>query len=259
MNRTELFNIWAPANAHWSVWVKPVLFAHASHRFLPVQLPTFLPAQIDLFSPADKNSVLIIDLPGVTSIALGMSVAEVGYRPIPLFNAIPASTEVLGSVSSAVDVSSIIASLVATTPRLAELHLPLDAPPAFLLDARRRYGAGASLQPGMFDNRSLSLPTDFPSGNLLLSRGFTRVILIGEHILGPQPDLSHTLLRWQNAGLQILSTTVESSAAPTPIRITKPPFFRSIFHRLLATTGLRPNPLGGFGGTLPIPHASSFG
>jgi hypothetical protein len=40
---------------------------------------------------------------------------------------------------------------------------------------------------------------------------------------------------------------------PTPLRVPRPPLFDFAFQRLFAVIGLRRNPLGGFGGTLPEP------
>ena len=107
----------------------------------------------------------------------------------------------------------------------------------------------------MFDNRSISLPTDFPSANLLLSRGIRRIILVQAHFTDPQADLSHTLRRWQEAGLTILAVAIDEPAAPRPITIRRPTAFRLLWYNLLAKLGLKPNPLGGFGGRLPMPSS----
>ena len=107
--------------------------------------------------------------------------------------------------------------------------------------------------PGVFDNRSISLPTDFPSANLLLSRGIRRIVLIQSRHSEPQADLSHSLLRWQQAGLTILAAAIDEPDPPRPITIKRPRAYRLLWYHLLAKLGLRSNPLGGIGGFLPMP------
>jgi hypothetical protein len=150
----------------------------------------------------------------------------------------------------------IAGALSAATPAIDRLNLSFEAPPAFMLDADRRIGTGPALTPGMFDNRSVSLPTDFPSANLMLSRGIGRVILVQMDSIEPQPDLAHTLLRWQEAGMDILALPLSHPHDPVRIRVTRPPLFRRIWQRVAATMGLRRNPMGGFGGMIPIPSSS---
>jgi hypothetical protein len=107
----------------------------------------------------------------------------------------------------------------------------------------------------MFDNRSVSLPTDFPSANFLIAQRIARVIVLAT-TAEPQEDLSHTLLRWQQAGIAIeMVSPLAPELVPMPITVRKPPMFRMLWQRILATAGLRRSPLGGFGGVLPIPSS----
>ncbi len=71
----------------------------------------------------------------------------------------------------------------------------------------------------------------------------------------PQEDLAHTLLAWQEGELSILARAPSAVGPPEPIRVARPSNFRVMWYRLLATLGLRRNPLGGFGGTIPVPSA----
>jgi hypothetical protein len=131
-------------------------------------------------------------------------------------------------------------------------RLSLQAPPAFLLDSRRR-GIGAVCRPGDFDNRSISLPTDFPSANFMLASRVRDAIVLQEQEGTPQQDLSHTLRRWQEAGIRIMTSM--PGASPQQVIVPRPPRFRHMWYGLLARMGLRQNPLGGFGGFLPVPSA----
>jgi hypothetical protein len=159
-----------------------------------------------------------------------------------------------GFNASLVDVGPILSALFHAAPRLEGLPLPAKAAPAFLLDANRQVGRFSPL-PGRFDNRSVSFPTDFPSANLLLSRGIHRAVLVQESGTRPQADLAHTLRRWQEAGIAIELKLLAVDGPPVPLVVSRPSQFRSLWHRLLVASGLRRNPLGGFGGMLPMPSA----
>src|SRR5436190_11211390 len=88
MTKEELFEIWAPPNGRWSPWVKPVLFAcmdgepalaaGASVGFDTSGIP-----------PVQNNAALVLDLPGAEGVWAGMAAASQGYRPVPLYNAVP--------------------------------------------------------------------------------------------------------------------------------------------------------------------------
>jgi hypothetical protein len=157
--------------------------------------------------------------------------------------------------SALVDVTPIQRELAKGAKFLQKLSLPLEAPPAFLLDARREAG-GAIGSPGRFDNRWVVLPQDFPSANLLLSRGLRTCLLIQERPGPPVTDLSHALLRWQEAGIRIHRRALLSDTKPMPLFVEKPWFFRSLFYTVLALMGLRRNSAGGFGSLIPIPSSS---
>jgi hypothetical protein len=64
------------------------------------------------------------------------------------------------------------------------------------------------------------------------------------------------LLRWQNAGIVILACPLDENlegSEPAPIVLARPTWFGAIWHNALSVLGLRRSPLGGFGGTLPVP------
>jgi hypothetical protein len=173
----------------------------------------------------------------------------------------PVTSESFGPIGpptrELVDVWSIVHALQHATPILDAISRSLgdDAPPAFLLDSCRRFSRFLA-QPGDFDNRSVSLPTDFPSANFLLSRGIRRAMLIATTDLRPQEDLAHTLLRWQQARIEILGIAIDAAMhEPHAIRVERPAFFRVVWHNLLSRVGLKRSPMGGFGGTLPEPSS----
>jgi hypothetical protein len=276
MTREEAFAVWAPDGARWSQWAKPVLFAFldSTPRLAAALAPAELPAAAPISAPAnlsgvpaaDGATVVVVDLPGPSGVTAGLDLAERGYRPVPLYNAVPAPG--VGALAPhgavVVDMAEVIQAISDASGPLEQLRLREDAPPAFLLDVRRRIGDVAVIRPGAFDNRSVSLPTDFPSSNLLLSSGVRRVIVVQGDAGQPQADLAHTLRRWQDAGLEVLvlataASTTEGGAGvgelPRPITVSKPRWYRHLWHGILARFGLRPHPLGGFGGFLPVPSA----
>jgi hypothetical protein len=261
MTADEIFAVWAPDHAPWSLWAKPVLFAQMDLNALLPQLgpdapvpppPQWLPAAMD-------KVALVIDCPGAYAVDMGMMAGKAGYRPVPLFNALPGPMDLATLAgppptipTALVEVRPIMNALAASTDNLAALKLPLDAPPAFLLDANRRTGVGP-LAPNRFDNRSVSFPTDFPSASYLLSEGIKRVLLIQMRAAQPQPDLAHTLLRWQEAGIEISSVGLENGA-PQRCLVEKPSLFRVLWYRVAMLIGLRPQ-VDGFGGIIPEPSS----
>ncbi len=257
MNSEEAYGAWAPEQSPWSPWVKPILFAsERSWDDLGERELDGIPV-LPWVSAVDPSTAFVIDLPGAEGVLWGVALARNGWRPVPLYNALPgaASAGPGASASALVDVASIVRAMRRATAILEPLALAADRPPAFLLDAQRRYGTGAAAQPGKFDNRSISLPTDFPSGLFLRSRGIQRAVLVQQARTEPQEDLAHTLLAWQESGLSIQARTSSADGPPRPIRVAPPSRFRVLWYRFLATLGLRRSPLGGFGGMIPVPSA----
>jgi hypothetical protein len=107
---------------------------------------------------------------------------------------------------------------------------------------------------GMFDNRWMVFPQDFPSGKFLLGQGIRNAVLISRW-KQPGEDVAHILLRWQEAGISIYSKSVTSDEAVCPIKVSPPSRFRRSWHRALAMVGLRRNSTGGFGAVIPYTSA----
>lgn len=258
MHNEMIFQMWAPEDARWSPWVKPVLFA-----CMPFPSPEWLnvPEFIDVsWAPApSENVAFVIDLPGPTGVAVGLDLAALGYRPVPLYNAIPMpfytpEPDEIVPAEPLVKVEPIMAALWHGRERLLERPLPADAPPAFLLDWNRD-GAGLHPFPGSFDNRSVSFTTDFPSATFLLSHGIQRAVLVQPAGEQPRTDLTHTLRRWQEAGIDILLKRLDVADAPKPCVVQKPSWFGWAWQRALITFGFRRADSGGFGGWVPEPSS----
>jgi hypothetical protein len=287
LNPERFFQDWVDDSV-WSPWTKPVLFAHLSSAIITkISLDTSdetVSVDVSRMPRATGTTAVLVDLPGAASIAAGLALAELGYRPIPLYNSVPVllpdhsipmtapppnltaksepqTPDLLVSLSfrdeksgprAAIDMYPIVRLLVQGAQNESLRRLSPEAPPAFLLDSRRR-GIGVLCRPGDFDNRSISLPTDFPSANFLLANNIRDAVVLQEKEGTSQHDLAHTLRRWQEAGVRIM--TAMPGATPQAVLVPQPPRFRHMWYGLLARMGLRQNPLGGFGGFLPVPSA----
>lgn len=249
MSASDLFETWAPADRVWSQWAKPVLFTFSFQRAIPEGTAVDWPR---LDAPNDHSTALIIDLPRALAVDYGIAAARDGYWPVPLFNCSFGPGAVL-------NVTEMLDRLAIGTADLRRTSVPANAPPAFLLDSKRMLPEGPLL-PGSFDNRYIILPQDFPSAGFLKAHGITRVIWIHQQILGnnppkePREDLAHVLRRWQEGGIEIYGTELNSGHTDR-IDIPRPSRFRSLFYRAFALIGLRRNSAGGFGGIIPQPSS----
>lgn len=257
MNGPELFDLWAPPDAVWSRWAKPVLFAgwppplfHSRGAEPGAPAPAEAAAAVPDILP-DPSLAVVVDLPGAGAVEAGLALARRGYRPVPSFNG--------GDHPGAlVDVEPILRALASGAEILREIGLSPEAPPAFLLDSRRQSPDGAP-EPGRYDNRWLVFPQDFPSASFLLSRRIRRVLLIQEAgRTRPADDLAHGLRRWQEAGIEMLLLH-PGEGSPAAFQVAKPPRFRNLFYRALATLGLRRNSAGGFGAVIPLSSSGGGG
>ncbi len=243
----ETFFIWAPPEAVWSPWAKPVLFSDLAEmpNGIPGGVPPLPSEEVPWLSVFGSRTAFVVDLAGEAAIIRGLQLAQHGYRPVPLFNTSRAGSEV-------VPTREIIAGLHTGRGVLSSLHLPVTAPPAFLLDSGRLPHRMA-VSPGNYDNRWVVLPQDFPSGGRLRKQGIDTVLLWQMSGTQPLDDLAHVLRRWQEAGLRVFVKCGALAQAPELITVKRPSRFRSVFHRFFVLMGLRRSSAGGFGAVVPEP------
>jgi hypothetical protein len=251
MNKEEIFSIWAPSDSPWSRWAKPVLFAHHDPR--PAEaVGEDLPCEMSAVPTMDERVAIVADLPGAEGVRVGIELARRGYRPVPLYNAIPVPFEarVLHPNSAgfvaAVDVLPIVRALAQDSLRLAEIQLPPDAPPVFLLDSNRQ-GDGRPMRDGDFDNHSVCFTTDFPSANFLHAHGIEGILLMQRSRILPMSDLSHILRRWQEGGLKLELIRVDSPDGRRALEVARPSWYGVMFQRVLLAMGLKRAGMSGFG------------
>src|SRR5262245_25068962 len=88
MTGEECFDVWAPADAAWSEWAKPSLFAHMSPSGETSAAVSNTPGVPDAFWVPDAGgrTAVVVDLPGESSVAFGLALTRRGYRPVPIYN-----------------------------------------------------------------------------------------------------------------------------------------------------------------------------
>jgi hypothetical protein len=279
MTVEELFEVWAPRGQNsggpdWSRWAKPVIFTafrradlEPAFRNVGLEPGASLPGsesdpdapagEVPLpdvsWAPATAERVaVIVDMQGAESAWYGVALAQRGYRPVPLYNASPSPYP--ETASARVDLRLIMDVLLSQARRLRELTIPEDAPPAFMIDSLRL--AEGRMPDGWYefphyDNRWVVLPQDFPSANLLLSRGIRSVLLLQDRDGAPKDDLAHVLLRWQQAGIAVSTKNIKTPEPPQRINVSKPSRFKRLWYAALVIAGLQRNSAGGFGDVLP--------
>jgi hypothetical protein len=237
MTGEQLFALWAPGESPWSVWAKPVLFA-TLNSVPDTTIPLTLPDIANF--PEPSGTAVVIDVVGTDSVLYGLSLAKIGYRPVPLYNGAVAPNAII-------NMGAIQTHLGYGAPILEGCAIGPSAPPVFLLNAERLDDAYGADIPGRFDNRWCVVLQDMPSIDALRDSGIKQVVLIAN---GVMDDLSHILCRYQDGGLPILRTP-DFGTAPDPQKITRPKFYKSLVERFEVYAGLRRNAAGGFGAVVP--------
>ncbi len=263
--RERIQAIWAPAEVPWSKWVKPVLFSFMDAEPPPARSGDSIAAAGA--ADAGGDAALVIDLAGAQGVFLAIEMARHGYRPVPLYNACPWGQNsglmldtsdvyrLLASTGSrrrfpppVVDVVPVISALYHGAAALQGLVLGRDAPPAFLLDARRR-GDRIHPAPGMFDNRSVTSCDDFPGAEVFKQQGIRRTIVIQQESV-PGEDLAYVLRGWSKGGIEIMRQGYGQAWQPQTLPIPKASLLGRLRYRLWARFGLRRNEAG-FGEVIP--------
>lgn len=243
----DAFAAWAPEGGSWSDWAKPVIFVQDTDTLPADPLPDA--AEPAFAGTVPLDSAVVVDLPGADSVRAGLALAARGFRPVPLFNG-------TDGPSAVIDVRPIVAALGAGVEVLTRMTLPAAAPPAFLLDSRRN-GPFPEVRPGSYDNRWVTLPQDFPSASLLISRGIRTANILQHGSSAVAPDLAHVLKRWQDHGIRLQVIDPQGSALPSAITVTAPSGFKLAWYAAIAVLGLRRSNVGGFGSAVPEQTSSS--
>jgi hypothetical protein len=227
VDRESAFEAWAPRGGIWTPWAKAVLFAYMDETTALAPPPAAW-LHRGLFDGATdvqgyrasgraRGQAIVVDLAGVEGVAVGLALAELGLRPVPLYAAVP-------SERAFVPMGEVVQALLHGAQELPRKGLPLEAPPAFLLDARR--DSGESPLRGHYDNRSVVFPTDFPSAERLQRAGITEIVLIQAGGGRAREDVSPILASWQAAGLPIRCLPANSAVPAASMHVRRPGLLR---------------------------------
>ena len=194
MTGKEIYKIWAPTEAKWVDWVRPVPFVGINESFEGYEVDEFLIPKINYIKEPISDMAIIIDLPGNNSIKEGIALAKIGFRPIPIYNV----TDEQNGATATVDNRAIKMGLIKGALELKKIEIPDNAPPAFLLDTNRmnRY----KMDQSVFDNSWDIYAQDMPSAEYFLKNGINKIMVRGESI---QKDLKKILYTFQTKGIQI--------------------------------------------------------
>ena len=209
MRGKEIYKIYAPNGAKWIDWVRPVPFV-AIDTYNRKPIANFLDREAMFLKEYQKDTAIFIDLPGKESIELGIGLAHMGYRPIPVFN----GTDEQQASQATTNTYLIESCLINGSQKLKNIKLKNDANPAFLLDSHRtnRYRAKESI----FDNSWDLYKQDIPSAEYFKQNGITKIIVVGETI---QRDLKKIFLKFQEKGIDIYIT--DGYTLPKKVKLTK--------------------------------------
>lgn len=196
MTGKEIYKIYALAGAKWTEWIRPVPFV-AIDTYNRKSTVNWMDRKVMFLKQYEPNTAIFIDLPGKESIELGISLAYIGYRPIPLFN----GTDEQEGSQPTTDSYLIESCLINGSEKLKNIQLKSDTNPAFLLDSYRtnRYRAKESI----FDNSWDLYKQDIPSFEYFRKNNISKIIVVGNAI---QRDLKKIFLEFQKEGIEIYLT-----------------------------------------------------
>ena len=210
MKGKDIYKIWAKENSKWANWIRPVPFVGINENMKIYEISDFVIPKIKYITEFEKNTAIIIDLPGNDSIGEGLAIAKLGYIPIPIYNG---TDEQPGAIAT-VDNNNIKLGLIKGSLELEKIKIENNALPVFLLDSNRvnRYKMDVSI----FDNSWDIYPQDMPTAEYLLKNDISKIIVRAEKI---QRDLSKILYKFQKRVIKVLFT--DGYEEPKIIKIKK--------------------------------------
>lgn len=201
MKGREVYSIYAPANAKWTEWVRPVPFV-AIDIYDRKEAKNWVNRKVSFLEKYEQDTAIFVDLPNKESVELGIALAKIGYRPIPIFNGtVPQNGSRSTSNSYLIE-----ESLINGAKELKDIEIKNDASPAFLLDSIRtnRFRSDESI----FDNSWDLYGQDIPSVHYFKANGIKKIIVVGNEI---QRDLRKIFFKFQDEKIEIYLTDGYSS------------------------------------------------
>lgn len=212
MRGLDIYKIWAPYGKRFSPWVRPVPFVDMERIKEIYGIVDFEDAEILYTKKMFKNTAYILDIDSVNCVREAISLARLGYVPVPLFNG---TTPNEGTMST-MDNEIVEAMLVWGASELVNIKLEDDAPPVFMLDKNRlnRY----KYDRGVFDNSWDIYAQDMPSADYLLKYKIRKVVVRSDVL---RNDLCQILFKYQSKGIKIYFTNGVEEPKLTFIRKSK--------------------------------------
>lgn len=216
MTGKEIYKIWAPENTKWTNWVRPVPFIDIDDNLKPDGAYDYTIPEIDYIEEGKKNTAIIVDLPGFSSITEGLALIKKGFRPIPLYN----GTKEQINARALSDMKPIQIGLVWGSEILQKSKIEKDAMPAFLIDTLRLNRAKKDVS--IYDNSWDLYHQDMPSSKYFIENGIDTIIVRCEKFA---KDLNNIMYDFPKKGISVY--TINNIGEIKKANLRKP-LFRDI-------------------------------
>jgi len=175
MTGREIYEVYAKEDSIWSAWVRPVPFV-AIDTYKREPEIFFKEINQIAIKEYDEKAAIFVDLPGDESVEMGISLAKMGYIPIPIYNGVDEQEDSVPVVNT----NLVESALINGASILRNIKLEASANPAFLMDSNRlnRYRKYESI----FDNSWDVYGQDVPSGEFFTNHNINKIIVIGDKI-----------------------------------------------------------------------------
>lgn len=244
-----LCRVWGPhANSPWTPFHCLTLFVSLDYlkraAIGPCEGDPWPVRNFNLPAWVDSKTLLLVDLPGPQSVALGAVLGALGCDLVCTFNNWPHPQGLIQS-------EKILAAMLRYASWLDEKRtaFPTPAPVAWLCDAGR-LGTRAG-KPGEFDNRYYIEDALIPGPILLRSQGVSKIVYVSTQLGDVKADIAVHLRQYGTDNFQVCNAIAQDDGSlgdPVPLDLPLKGF---------STTGFFRSSAGGFGA--PVPHPSSGG
>lgn len=211
MTGRDIFKVWAPVDAKWTDWVRPLPFIAINEGVKAYKLGDFTIPNINYINESHIDTAIIVDLPDEESVIEGIALSKIGFRPIPIYNG---TNEQQGAMPTTNN-HAIENALIWGALELQKTEISNNATPVFLLDSNRMHRY--KMNDSVFDNSWDVYGQDIPSVEYFIKNGINKIIVRSETI---QKDLKKILYKFQKEKIKILLTN--GYEEPKEVIIKKP-------------------------------------
>lgn len=211
-------DVWVGADDPWRPWVKQALFATPVSK-RPRALGDTRLTSFDEETTQDASpwkwgdlswlevgrSAMIVDLGGSYAMRMGLALGQRGWRPVFAINTTSSASEVI-------KMKPVLRWLRKGARLRSAFSASADAPPAFILDARR-IGRGAPTLTS-YDNRWMLFASDLPSAEFFRARRIDSVTVVQDGVR-LRADLRAIAWAYQRAGLEVRIADLQSETLVT--------------------------------------------